>query len=119
MQKGIVMHDVMCPECEEIRQVKAKKPWMKGEPPYGKICKVCCQLGKEKTEEHKQKLSESVKALQTEKVLERKSEFMKAHPEIWQENIRTEGCTFSHSEETKEKIGKGVKKAWERKKDDK
>ncbi len=112
------MYEVKCPECGDCRNVKAKKPWMKGEAPYSKICKKCCQLGKEKTEEHKQKLSESVAAAQTDELRKQKSDYMKSHPEIWQSNlIAGQGAAWNKgletgpmSEETKEKISKAMKK---------
>lgn len=117
------MFQVVCPECGDARQVKAKKPWMVGEPPYQKICKRCCQLGKEKSEEHKAKLSESVKALQTDQLRQEKSDYMKSHPEVWQSNlIPGAGSAWNKGlktgpmdEETKEKISKSMK---ERKSDE-
>lgn len=45
------MFDIQCPKCNLKRQVRAKKSWMIGEPPFLKICKSCSQKGKEKTEE--------------------------------------------------------------------
>lgn len=112
------MFQVVCPECGNERQVQAKKKWMEGNAPYSKICKSCCQAGKEKTEEHKAKLSESVKALQTEEVLKKKSDFMKSHPEVWQQNlIPGQGAAWNKGlktgpkdEETKQKISESMKK---------
>jgi hypothetical protein len=77
------MFKVICPACGESREVAAKKPWMKGEPPFVKICKVCCQSGKVKSDDHKKKLSNSLKKLQTDEVLQKKSQFMLDHPEYW------------------------------------
>lgn len=110
------MFKVKCPECNETRSVKAKKPWMKGEQPYLKICKSCCQVGKEKSEEHKEKLSQSVKAAQTEELIQQKSEFQKNHPELWRENlVAGKGSGWnkglelpSRSEETKQKISESM-----------
>jgi hypothetical protein len=111
------MFQIICPECGDERQVKAKKPWMKGDAPYSKVCKSCCQIGKEKTEEHKAKLSESVKSIQTDEVLKRKSDYMKSHPEVWQANlIPGQGAAWNkgielqpRSEETKAKISQTMK----------
>ncbi len=113
------MHEVKCPECGQSRFVKAKKPWMTGTSPYSKICKSCCQIGKQKSDEHKAKLSESAKAAQTDEILQNKSEFQKQHPEFWKGQIATgvgggwnKGLTMpAMSEETKQKISDGVKAA--------
>lgn len=90
---------------------------MQGEAPFAKICKSCCQLGKEKTVECRQKLSLAMHELQTEEVLNRKSQYMKDHPEIWQSNlIAGRGAGWNknlelpaRSEETKEKISQAMK----------
>jgi len=111
------MFEVKCPECDHVRKVSAKKPWMKGQQPFIKICKSCCQVGKEKSEEHKAKLSESAKNAQTPEILSQKSEFQKAHPEIWQNNlIAGKGAGWNkglqlpaRSEETKQKISETLK----------
>lgn len=97
-----------------------------GEQPYSKICKACCQIGKEKTEEHKAKLSASVKAAQTEELLQRKSEYRKEHPEVWQDQLVpgagagwNKGLTLpSRSEETKQKISESVKATKAKKEND-
>lgn len=117
------MYQVKCPECGQERTVKARKKWMKDG--LVKICKACCQKGKEKTPEWRAKLSESMKAFQTEEVIKRKSQFMKDHPEVWEDNL-----VFGHSggwnkgvdmperpEETKKKISESMKKTWENKKE--
>ena len=119
------MYQVKCPECGQERIVKAKKDWMKDG--LVKICKACCQKGKEKTLEWRARLSESVKALQTEEVIKRKSQFMKDHPEVWEGNL-----VFGHSagwnkgaelpkrsEETKQKISESMKKTIKNKKENK
>jgi hypothetical protein len=111
------MFQVKCPNCQKFREVKSKQPWMVGNPPYEKLCKSCCQVGKEKTEDHKRKLSESVKKTQTEEVLKKKSEFMKSHPEVWSANlIAGQGAGWNEgmelperSDETKEKISESMK----------
>jgi hypothetical protein len=110
------MYQVICPSCKTLRKVEAKKKWMVGTSPFSKICKKCCQLGKIKTQEHKDKLRESVKQIQTEDVLKKKSDFMKLHPEIWQKNFRPElgpiaRVGMKHSDESKKKIADGVRKA--------
>jgi hypothetical protein len=110
------MFQVQCPECSKIREVKAKKSWMQGEPPYTKICKACCQP-KTKTEEHKQKLKEAIKQLQTPEVLEKKKQFMLEHPEHWQKKlIPGKGGGWNKglklppkSDETKNKISDSMK----------
>ena len=119
------MYQVKCPECGGERSVRARKPWMTGEQPFMKICKSCCQKGKEKTPEWRAKLSESVKALQTEEVIKRKSQFMKDHPEVWEENLifgQTAGWNKGIkmrdcSEETKHKISESMKKTLKEKKE--
>jgi hypothetical protein len=111
------MFNVICPECKEIRTVAAKKVWMIGNQPYEKICKACCQKGKIKSEATRKKLSEAVMALQTEEVLQRKSEYMKAHPEHWQGKIRGKDSQHIHSEDTKQKIGESVKETIKNKKE--
>ena len=115
------MYQVKCPECGQERIVKAKKDWMNDG--LVKICKACCQKGKEKTPEWRAKLSESAKAIQTEEVIKRKSQFMKDHPEVWDGNL-----VFGHSagwnkgielpdrsEETKQKISESMRKTLEEK----
>lgn len=112
------MFNVVCPECKKIRTVKAKKSWMVGNSPYEKTCKSCCQLGKEKSAECKQKLSAAIQKLQTEEVLNRKSQYMKNHPELWQPNlISGQGAGWnkgldlpSKSDQTKSKISESMKK---------
>lgn len=119
------MYQVKCPECGGERSVRAKKPWT-GEQPFLKICKSCCQKGKEKTPEWRAKIAESMKALQTEEVVKKKSQFMKDHPEAWEGNL-----VFGHSagwnkgvempersEETKHKISESMKKTWGGKKEE-
>jgi hypothetical protein len=111
------MFDVVCPKCGELRQVKAKKTWMQGFPPFENLCKKCCQEGKSKTEEHKRKLSESQKLAQTEERRKELSEYRKAHPETWQDNLVAgagagwnEGLeTGPLSEEVKDKISETLK----------
>ena len=110
------MYEVVCPTCKTLRTVKAKKPWMVGGSPYEKICKVCCQVGKEKSDEHKRKLSESSKNAQTPEMLEQKSKFMLEHPELWKGKLKEGGAEEhclgkKHTEETKLMIGESVKKA--------
>lgn len=121
------MYKIKCTECGEERSVKARKPWMTGEQPFLKICKSCCQKGKEKTPEWRYKLSESVKATQTEDVIKRKSQFMKEHPEIWENNLIF-GCSAGWnknlemsklSDETKQKISESMKKTLKNKKKNK
>ncbi len=111
------MFEVICPECETLRMVKARKPWMIGDQPYQKICKSCCQAGKEKSDEHKAKLSQSVKAAQTLELLVNKSQYRKDHPELWQGNLVAgagagwnKGMTLPElSDETKQKISNTMK----------
>lgn len=113
------MYEVICPQCKIIRQVRAKKPWMVGDSPYSKICKSCCQVGKVKSDEHKQKLSESIKQLQTEEVIARKSKFGKEHPENWMGKLKVgseengpwnKGKTLGpRTEETKKKISESTR----------
>lgn len=111
------MFEVKCPQCGDVRLVKAKKPWMQGETPYAKICKSCCQIGKEKSEEHKRKLSESVAALQTEEVRQQKSEHQKSLCQSGKSNlIAGQGSGWntgielgSPSDETKAKISQSMK----------
>lgn len=55
------MYQVKCPECGGDRSVQARKSWMVGSPPFLKICKACCQKGKEKTHECRLKISASMK----------------------------------------------------------
>ncbi len=118
------MYQIKCPDCGGERSVRARKPWMTGEPPFLKICKSCCQKGKEKTLEWRSKLSESVKAAQTEDVIKRKSQFMKDNPEIWENNLIF-GCSAGWnkglkmsklSEETKQKISESIKRTLKEKK---
>lgn len=90
---------------------------MQGEAPYSKICKSCCQIGKEKTEEHRLKLSISVSLAQTDELRQQKSEHQKALLQSgksnlvagagagWNEGIKT----GSPSKETKEKISQSMK----------
>lgn len=112
------MFSVKCPTCNELREVEAKKPWMKGVSPYSKLCPRCCQK-KPKSAEHKQKLSESVAAANTPDIRKKKSEYAKAHPEIWNKNlVAGKGGGWNknlslppRSEETKAKIGDGVRAA--------
>ena len=108
------MFAVVCPTCLKNRFVKAKKPWMKGIGPYECLCKMCCQIGKEKTQEHKDKLSESAKNAQTKRIRKNKSNFMKQHPELWQKNLHPELGPLArigthHTEETKQKISESTK----------
>lgn len=106
------MYQIKCTKCGEERSVKARKPWMTGGEPFLKICKSCCQKGKEKTPEWRSKISESMKAAQTDDVIKRKSQFMKEHPEIWENNLifgysagwNKDLKMSKLSEETKQKI---------------
>jgi hypothetical protein len=115
------MHRVECPECHQTREVKARKPWMTGDEPYRQTCKSCCQVGKEKPEETRLKLSLSVSAAQTDELRQQKSDTQKALYESGQSNLIAgvgggwnKGCELpSLSEETKAKIAEGVKKAKE------
>jgi hypothetical protein len=117
------MYQVKCPECGQERIVKAKKDWMKDG--LIKICKACCQKGKEKTLECRAKLSEAVKRLQTEEVISKKSQFMKDHPEVWGANlVFGQGAGWNkgvemdeRSEETKQKISESMKKTLAEKKE--
>ncbi|MFK5283889.1 hypothetical protein ACI3PL_30360, partial [Lacticaseibacillus paracasei] len=76
--------------CEIIREVENKQVWMKGEEPFIRNCRPCSNKGT-KTLEHCEKISASVKKTQTPEVLEKKSQFMKDHPEIWQQNLDLTG----------------------------
>jgi len=121
------MYQIKCPECGGERSVRAKKPWMVGDEPFLKICKSCCQKGKEKTLEWRAKLSDSAKAIQTEEVIKRKSQFMKDHPEVWGGNLvfgQTAGWNKgikmgATPEETKRKISESMKKTLAKKKEGK
>ena len=109
------MYEVICPVCKEIRSVKAKKIWMIGNQPFEKECVRCCQK-KPKTEEHKQKLKEAIKQLQTPEVLAKKRKLMLEHPEYWQPNLKQGGAEEhwlgkKHTEESKKKISEGVRNA--------
>lgn len=119
------MYQIKCPKCGGERSVRARKTWMAGEQPFLKICKSCCQKGKEKTPEWRAKLSASVKTLQTEEVIKKKSQFMKDHPEVWEENLvfgQTAGWNKGidmpkRSDETKQKISESMKKTLKEKKE--
>jgi hypothetical protein len=110
------MYQIKCPECGQERTVKARKKWMKDG--LVKICKACCQKGKEKTPECRAKLSEAIKRLQTEEVVAKKSQFMKDHPEVWSPNLVfgqsagwNKGMKMKkRSDETKQKISESMKK---------
>lgn len=109
------MHQVICPNCQKVREVNAKKQWMKGVPPYPMICKACCQLGKPKSEATRKKLSESIKAIQTPELLEKKRQYMLDHPEFWKGKLKEGGAEehclgLTHTEETKKKISDSVRK---------
>jgi hypothetical protein len=117
------MNKVICPNCKKEREVEIRKPWMIGEPPFEKLCRSCCQKGKIKTQEHRDKLSEAVKKLQTAEVLEAKREFMLNNPEFWKGKLKEGGAEIhslgkTHSEETKKKIGKGVRETKAKNKED-
>ncbi len=109
------MYEVVCPVCDGLRTVNAKKTWMKGDAPYLHICKICCQVGKKKTPEHKRKLSEAVKAIQTPELIEKKRQYMLDHPELWDNLDPSAGQEAwkgqHHTVESKKKIGDGVRKA--------
>jgi hypothetical protein len=119
------MYTVICPHCppdNNIRVVYAKKKWMKDQKePFVYICKSCVQKGKVKTEEHKKKLSDAVKKIQTKELREKKRKFMLEHPEYWQGNLQignpVSNPGFTHTEETKKKIGEGVSKSMKSKKE--
>jgi hypothetical protein len=118
------MYQIKCPVCETERSVKAKKKWMEGTPPFVNICKSCCQKGKEKSPETIAKLSESAKKLQTLELLEKKSRFMKDHPEYWENNLIAgsgagwnRGLTVGPTpEEVKKNISEGMRKASKKRK---
>ena len=109
------MYQVLCPKCKKTRMITAKKKWMEGEPPFNKICKSCCQIGKPKTEKCKKKLSEVIKKIQTPDVIQKKREFMNSHPELWvvprPDLARNTWTGMHHTEESKLKISMGVKQA--------
>lgn len=113
------MHQVKCPTCGNIREVKAKKPWMKGPGPYECLCKVCCQTGREVSAETRQKLSASVALAQTDEIRQHKSEVQKALYESGNSNLIAgqssgwnKGLSLPPREESvKEKIGLGVSQA--------
>lgn len=101
------MFQVLCEKCNQLREVPNKQKWMEGEQPYVRDCKSCCQKGKIKTDEHKKKLSESAIKAQTPELLAKKSEYRKAHLELWVNNLKQGGSPMagkSHSEETKKNI---------------
>jgi hypothetical protein len=108
------MFKVVCPVCKEERVVRARKPWMVGDEPYTKPCKKHAG-GKEKSEDHRKRLSEAVKKAQTKEVLEQKRQFMLDHPELWvkpRPDLAKEAWQGQHhTEESKRKIGEGVRKA--------
>src|SRR5580698_1647149 len=104
------MFNVLCPICNENRLIKT---WNGGgDSPYVRPCKPCSQKGKFKSEETKKKLSAAVAASITEEDKVRRSEFQKAHPENWQNNLIAgkgsgwnKGQTLpERSDETKQKI---------------
>lgn len=116
LKGGAIMHKVICPKCSTIREVSAHKPWMTGFEPFEKLCKSCSMKGKIKSAEHCEKLSLSLKAIQSPELLEKKSQYMKAHPEHWQGKLKEGGAEEhslgkKHSQEVKDKISKGVKLA--------
>ncbi len=104
------MYEVICPQCGDTRTVKAKKPWMKDqEEPFEKMCKPCSMTGKTHSQETRNKLSQIAKAQQTPELLQFKSQFMKDHPELWQNNLQQELGSQSrigthHTDEAKAKI---------------
>lgn len=112
------MYEVICPQCGDARQVKAKKTWMVGPSPYQKICKKCCQTGKEKSDSHKAKLAESARMAQSEELLAKKSAVQKELYNQGKSNIRAgAGAGWNkdlelpaRSEETKKKISEGVRR---------
>jgi hypothetical protein len=107
------MFKVICPNCKNLREVKAKKQWMTGEEPYSCLCKTCCQINKLKTQEHKDKISKSVSDYNTEEIRKQKSDFMKEHPELWENNLHPELGPLAKkgmklTDEQKENISKGI-----------
>ena len=114
------MYQVKCPECDKDRIVRAKQPWMKDGPPLIKICMSCCQKGKKKSPETLAKLSQIAKSQQTPELIEKKRQFMKDHPECWQDKL-VPGLGggwnkgLQTDEETLRKISEGVRKAKEKK----
>lgn len=55
------MYQVKCPECSVERSVRAKKPWMVGNPPFLKACTSCSQKGKERTRDCRLKISATLR----------------------------------------------------------
>lgn len=105
--------EVTCPVCGNKRFI-TKKAYTKK---YGKLTdeifisidKSCSQKQKMLTEEHKEKISESLMGYkQSESHIQNKSEYMKAHSEAWQNNIVIKGDSLSH--EHKMKISESKKR---------
>lgn len=88
---------------------------MPGTEPFEKRCKKHAE-GKQKSPEHRNKLSKAIKELQTEEVRNRKSEFMLDHPELWVEPRPDLGQEAwrgrHHTDESKKAISDGIKKAY-------
>jgi hypothetical protein len=99
--------EVACPFCGKKR-LTSKKSYVKSggklsDQVYSSPDRSCAQKQKLLSAEHKNKISESLKGYkQTELHVQHKSEYMKSHPEAWQNNITTEGNILS--EEHKRKI---------------
>lgn len=114
------MFEVYCPQCKQTRKIAT---WNGGDPPYVRPCKSCTQKGKPKSEETKEKLRIAVSESITEEDRVKRSEFQKAHPELWEKNlIFGKGAGWNkgqklpeRSEETKNKISEGVIKSLEKK----
>lgn len=108
------MFQVICPICNQVRIVEAKQKWMEGNQPFEHLCRPCSMRSKIKSEEHRKKLSESVKKAQTEDLLSKKSQFMLQHPEFWKGKLLEGGSEQywkgrHHTEESKKIISEKIK----------
>ena len=90
-----------------------KKAYVKGggkltDEIYLSLDRKCAQKKKTLTEEHKDKISDTLKGhKQSEEHKLHKSEYMKNHPEAWMNNIVVAGDTLD--EDHKRKISKSLK----------
>jgi len=107
--------EVVCPDCGQKREI-SKKAYVKSggdlsDVVFFALDRTCAQRRKTLTEEHKNKISQSLTGYkQTEDHKLHKSEYMLAHPELWQSNIVVAG-----DELTQEHIDK-IRKSKEGKK---
>lgn len=116
-RKEISMFEVFCPNCKKTREVKIwQKIW--GGPPYIKLCTSCSKLGREQSQESKDKKSNALIGKAKPPEYSERLKIRHAQDGSLRKNlIAGKGGGWNkgldlekHSENTKQKISESMKK---------